>query len=407
MTPYLRQSSYFKHVVLIFTPAYISFNVLFHCFSPFSRQKKHFEINKKIINDEYLPELVVLVTPNISTKVRSILKPLFCTRIIEVPPIPIPQFDNKKEGSGKLNESHVKSWNDCGYTKLNIFNLEVYSTILYIDSDCLVVKNVSHLLQFGEKEENEGSLIAAAPDIFPPDKFNAGVMIINPSSNVFADMMEKTKTLVSYDGGDTGFLNAYFNGWYSNRNQALHFGYNAQHFMHKCTYQKQPQYWELGIGKEKLHIIHYSSTPKPWKAITMEKINSAADCLNTSDSEQIKKSGNKSEELGKLWKDWYTRSQNYITKREKMKLEKYKRDRNAQAKRKTATEDKSSSRTNQRKGTEDKHNLLKKRYKELRKSGVSTKDSMLKARAEFGLDKQDETSGDAGQKVAQMFGMQM
>lgn len=47
---------------------------------------------------------------------------------------------------------------------------------------------------------------AAAPDVFPPDKFNAGVLVIRPDQGVFSDMMGKIGTLESYDGGDTGVV---------------------------------------------------------------------------------------------------------------------------------------------------------------------------------------------------------
>lgn len=45
---------------------------------------------------------------------------------------------------------------------------------------------------------------AAAPDVFPPDKFNAGVMVVVPSLVVLEDMMSKAEEFPSYDGGDTG-----------------------------------------------------------------------------------------------------------------------------------------------------------------------------------------------------------
>ena len=40
--------------------------------------------------------------------------------------------------------------------------------------------------------------------MFPPDKFNAGVLVVRPDEVVFADMIGKIGTLTSYDGGDTG-----------------------------------------------------------------------------------------------------------------------------------------------------------------------------------------------------------
>lgn len=45
---------------------------------------------------------------------------------------------------------------------------------------------------------------AAAPDVFPPDNFNAGVMVVAPSLVVLEDMLSKVEELPSYDGGDTG-----------------------------------------------------------------------------------------------------------------------------------------------------------------------------------------------------------
>ena len=44
---------------------------------------------------------------------------------------------------------------------------------------------------------------AAAPDVFPPDKLNAGVMVVRPNRAVFLSMMRRID-LPSHDGGDTG-----------------------------------------------------------------------------------------------------------------------------------------------------------------------------------------------------------
>ena len=49
---------------------------------------------------------------------------------------------------------------------------------------------------------------AAAPDVFPPDRFNAGVMVVAPSEDVLQDMLSKASELTSYDGGDTGDQNS-------------------------------------------------------------------------------------------------------------------------------------------------------------------------------------------------------
>ena len=91
--------------------------------------------------------------------------------------------------------------------------------VFYIDADCMIISNPEDAF----KRDVE---LAAAPDIFPPDRFNAGVLLIvrqyfinifdeqKPNKSVYEDMLVKTQTFPSYDGGDTGFLNAYFPTWY-------------------------------------------------------------------------------------------------------------------------------------------------------------------------------------------------
>ena len=142
--------------------------------------------------DEYPPELIVLATPNVSSEVKDMLCPIYCTRIVDVDYVPMPRpkrprptsstgsrddrYDVDASGSGKSSEgsSHVSAWDaNCGLSKLAIFTLEQYSTLLYIDADCLVVQDVSHLLDIGLGDNNgkgKKGLVAAAPDIFPPDK---------------------------------------------------------------------------------------------------------------------------------------------------------------------------------------------------------------------------------------------
>ena len=146
--------------------------------------------------------------------------------------------------------SDVEAWNQSGYTKLNLWRLVRYSKLVYVDADCLVVeRSPAHLSPRHIRAGVVGRFassppqptlplslstfrpalpvrsmddlfaretdFAAAPDTFPPDRFNAGVLVLRPSLEVFQDMMAKMEATNSYDGGDTGFLNAYFNDWYS------------------------------------------------------------------------------------------------------------------------------------------------------------------------------------------------
>jgi len=156
----------------------------------------------------------------------------------------------------------VPGWINSGFTKLRIYQLaHIAKKVVYIDADCVVVESVKHLCELGNNEEWNG--FAAAPDVFPPDKFNAGVLVFRPSENIFSEMMTKIDVLPSHDHGDTGFLNSYYSDWFTMPSSSrLNFGYNAQRTLHWLTYSKAPGYWD---SVKPLNIIHFSSSPKPWE----------------------------------------------------------------------------------------------------------------------------------------------
>lgn len=173
------------------------------------------------------------------------------------------------EGRSTCSDS---TWVQAELTKLHVWNLTRFQKVVYLDADTLVVANIDELFTLP-------CSFAAAPDIFPPDRFNAGVMVIEPNAQVFRDMLAAVGNLPSYDGGDTGFLNSFFPLWYDNgvgpttatsaptptavsmTFVRLPFGYNAQRTLHVFTYKKQPGYWN---AIKPLKIIHFSSSPKPW-----------------------------------------------------------------------------------------------------------------------------------------------
>ncbi|KAH9195776.1 hypothetical protein AeNC1_002239 [Aphanomyces euteiches] len=155
---------------------------------------------------------------------------------------------------------HVPGWINSGYTKLHVFNLVEFSTVFYIDSDAFVLANVDEVLE----RDIRPYPFAAAPDIFPPDRFNAGVLLLHPNAELFQRLVSQSAQFQSYDGGDTGYLNAVFPDWYTYDAKArLPFAYNAQRTMHWLTYAKKPGYWDA-VGDAK--VLHCSSSPKPWES---------------------------------------------------------------------------------------------------------------------------------------------
>ena len=217
--------------------------------------------------------IIVLVTEQVSKSVQERLSA--STSNVEVKVVPTIANPN--------TEVHIEGWVNSGYTKLGIWTLLEYNIVFYIDADTTIMENVDSLFKEADGRSREASgCLFAAPDVFPPDRFNAGVMIIRPSMEIFDSMMTAIKGTKSYDGGDTGFLNAFFPSWYrlgagismdpSTPSEVpvpnefcfgrLPFACNAQRTLHWMTFKKQPGYWE---AIKPIKILHYSSTPKPWE----------------------------------------------------------------------------------------------------------------------------------------------
>lgn len=86
------------------------------------------------------------------------------------------------------------------FSKLHVWNMTDYDRIVYLDSDVLVMSNIDHMFDCG-------TFCAAFRH---SDLFNAGIIVVEPNSAIFSDMLEKISILPSYDDGDQGFLNVYF-----------------------------------------------------------------------------------------------------------------------------------------------------------------------------------------------------
>ena len=365
--------------------------------------------------DHYPPEIIVLISSNVPNPASNV----FCDRIIRVEHIPTTKGPNEKNDTGT---PCLQAWDDnCGWTKLRMFGLEGYDTILYIDADCLVLKDVSHLLHIDnttispEETRKTVGLLAAAPEIFAPEEFNAGVMLLRPSELAFNEMMcnlgviptfehdtgnphrelpisaskpsDSTKIYSSHEGRERGFLNYFYPGWHSDMPSysRLPYGYNAQPLMYK-----QPKYCNETIGD--ISIIHFSSTPKPWE-------KNADDTSKTKEDQTNIKMSNCGM-LESMWRAAYEKSLHYHTR----ELQKRKTSRSKQRLHsKPKASPLRSSIPPAKTKPKNVHSQIHKRYNELRRAGIDVKEAMSTARAEFGLDVMDDR--DPARAVGQMFGL--
>jgi len=131
------------------------------------------------------------VTSDVNNQLRQKLKNLgvLC--------VDAPVLKNPYEGQARYNPR----FGDV-MSKLNIWNLTQYETVVFLDADTLVYHNVDELFECGE----------FCVAFINPTTFNSGVMVLKPSKKVFDDMYEKVASgsVKSYDGGDQGFLNNYY-----------------------------------------------------------------------------------------------------------------------------------------------------------------------------------------------------
>lgn len=162
--------------------------------------------------------VLCMVTKGVSPRVRSKLTSRGAT-VVEVPSIGIPGPELPAEPpAGETTAAaasaaaparaaapaHVASWVATGYTKLNVWRLGLaawggWAAVVYVDADAVVLEDLSPLFA----RLSPGTPLLAAPDVFPPDRFNAGVLGVwlDPDGATLADMLSKLSKLGTYDGG--------------------------------------------------------------------------------------------------------------------------------------------------------------------------------------------------------------
>eukprot|EP00127_Corallochytrium_limacisporum_P006477 Clim_evm8s229 gene=Clim_evmTU8s229 len=194
-------------------------------------------------------EYLVLVTPGVSNEYMRILADDGWTvRMVD-------KVKNPIKGA--------PAYFDQVYTKLAIWNLTEYDSLVFLDTDTQLVQNVDELFGCGD----------FCASFRHSDKFNTGVMVLRPDKEAAIEIMKATAELGSYTGGDQGFLNEYFadlnnmemfqphlKSEYGGRGiRRLPAGYNSDVAMYYIN-----SHWVM--DQEDIHIVHHTLGPsKPWK----------------------------------------------------------------------------------------------------------------------------------------------
>ncbi|KAJ0984534.1 hypothetical protein J5N97_002890 [Dioscorea zingiberensis] len=141
------------------------------------------------------------------------------------------------------------SYNEYNYSKFRLWQLTYYHKIVFIDADIIVLRNLDLLFYFPEMSAtgNDGSI------------FNSGIMVIKPSTCTFKSLMGKRNEIISYNGGDQGFLNEVF-VWWHRLPRRVNF---LKNFWANTTLEANMKNSLFSADPPKLYSIHYLGL-KPW-----------------------------------------------------------------------------------------------------------------------------------------------
>ncbi|XP_037552790.1 glycogenin-1 [Nematolebias whitei] len=188
--------------------------------------------------------IVVMITPNVSEQSRLALENVFD----EV--FSVDMMDSKDQvhlsflGRPELGTT---------YTKIHCWTLTQYSKCVFLDADTLVLSNVDELFDRGE--------LSAAPDPGWPDCFNSGVFVFRPSLLTHSRLLDHARHHGSFDGGDQGLLNSFFNSWpVEDISKHLPFIYNL---CASTVYSYLPAFQQFGHNAK---IVHFAGAVKPWSS---------------------------------------------------------------------------------------------------------------------------------------------
>ncbi|XP_075964798.1 glycogenin-1-like [Anarhichas minor] len=199
-------------------------------------------LGQSLLNHNTTRKLVALVGPHVAEPCRDALRSIFDeVQVVDV------------MDSGDTAHLSLMKRPDLGvtFTKLHCWSLTQYSKCVFMDADTLVLSNIDELF---EREE-----LSAAPDPGWPDCFNSGVFVFRPSNETHEKLLTFCRETGSFDGGDQGVLNSFFNTWATaDISKHLPFIYNLSSI---AIYSYLPAFKEYGRDAK---VVHFLGKVKPW-----------------------------------------------------------------------------------------------------------------------------------------------
>lgn len=156
---------------------------------------------------------------------------------------------------GPLQEGSSRAYRYVDqFTKLNLWGMTMYHTLVYLDADTMVLRSISHLLNSNLGNHSIG--VSAQTWYGNFEAFNMGVFVIHPERHEYERLLKLQRDpSMHYDvsWAEQGFLNAvYKDKWYD-----LGFANNALTWV---SWQNHA-YWTSQYAH--FNVIHFGGL-KPW-----------------------------------------------------------------------------------------------------------------------------------------------
>ncbi len=160
-------------------------------------------------------DIVILVTNNVNEGLQKSLTGV--GRVVLVPYIENPNdANNKALPKEKLGyeDSKWEEWKqhypgkrqECLFNKMHLFSMVEDQTLVFMGSDTIALSNLDELF--------DRLAWSALPDMVPPDTFNSGLLVIEPSVALYRYLRRAMKEIPSRNGGDQGFFNMRIPDWF-------------------------------------------------------------------------------------------------------------------------------------------------------------------------------------------------
>ena len=203
-----------------------------------------------------------VVSDNISKKNMDIMKFLGINLIVK-------EKINMPKEMIQYNLQHLKgcaNWYQT-FTKFYVFGLEQFDKIIYLDCDTYLVKNIDEMFDYhhmsgvidccGLHEEGESDYLVPGDNYFK--YFNSGVLVIEPSIDLFKDIMKFIDSIVvDQILADQVILSKYFYTWKDELHLHLPVYYNTcvpilHHYLNRPWF-----------NIDDVKIFHFAAA-KPWQ----------------------------------------------------------------------------------------------------------------------------------------------